>query len=309
MKQRKVITLPEIKKVVGAALSHFNINKYLNSFSESEIISLCQNADPDVFTDISVSDNDIVQANFPWNRVRPKRLSRMMSRAIDLGYIDLLEHIDTKGMKIHVKDLRALLRRRPEMIERFSVNLSKLNEVEAFMLLELGKPYFLERINIRSYKFSSGQQFDICKAYKFDRSVLSLFACKRFDGFQTREIMKNKGLEVIDLLDPTNLKLIDWIDLLSERMDVYTHCNALLYRQEPISQLISLAVMTNDDRVYEMIKAADLNEISPFGWEKLMLHRPELFGPVCDYKKLDALNRKNVLSSHPHLLEMIRTRS
>ena len=148
MKKKKGITLPEIKQVAAQAISYFNINKYIHAFTDAELISLCENADPDMFTDISVADNQVVQENFRWEKVRPKRLSRMMARAIDLGYIDLLNQINMKAMKIRIGDLKPLLRRRPEMIERFNLDLQKINNVEAHMLLELGQPYFLDHIDV-----------------------------------------------------------------------------------------------------------------------------------------------------------------
>lgn len=308
MSTKKDITLSEIKQVATSAISHFNVNKYLNSFTEDELISLCKNADPDLFTDISVADNDIVQENFRWDKVRPKRLARMMARAIDLGYASLLFHIDTKVMKLHVKDLRHLLRRSPESIERFNIDLSKISNVEAIILLELGKTYFLDKIDIKGRKFSLIQQYDICNAYDFDRAALSLFDCKRFDGFQTKEIMKRTGDKSVDLLNPRSLKLVDWLDLLSEKPDMYRYCNLDDFKNEPISQLISLAVKANNDEVYSLIRKKNLDEVSPFGWEKLMSHRPEMFKDVCDYKKFDALNKKNVLASHPHLAVLIQAR-
>lgn len=309
MKPKKGITLPEIKQVAAEAISYFNINKYIHSFTDKELISLCENADPDVFTDISVADNDIVQENFRWDKVRPKRLSRMMARAIDLGFIGLLNHIDTKAMKVKVKDLKPLLRRRPEMIERFNIDLAKISDVEAHMLLELGKPYFIEHIDVKARNFSTLQQFDICKSYEFSRNVLLLFNCKKFDGFQTKEILKKTGYDNMDLLNIRNMKLVDWLDLLSEKADMYQHCVLSDFKDEPISQLISLAVVADDEAAYSFVKDKNLDEVSPLGWEKLMSHRPSMFEAVCDYEKLDALNRKNVIASHPHLITLIQAKN
>lgn len=309
MKQKKGITLSEIKQVTAEAISFFNVNKYIHTFTEKELISLCQNADPDVFTDISVADNDIVQEHFRWDKVRPKRLSRMMARAIDLGFIGLLSHLDTKGMKFRVKDLKPLLRRKPEMIERFSIDMDKITDVEAHMLLELGKDYFLDHIDVKKRRFSVLQQFDICKSYGFSRKAMLLFDCKQFDGFQTKEALKQTGYDNIDLLDLKNMKLVDWLDLLIERPEMYQRCDILRFKNEPISQLISLAALTDDDNVFSFIKTKDLDEVSPLGWEKLMLHRPDMFESVCDYKKLDALNRKNVIALHPHLRTLIQAKN
>lgn len=306
--KKKGITLSEIKQVTADALSYFNINKYIDSFTDDELIALCENADPDVFNDINIADNIVVQENLRWEKVRPKRLSRMMARAIDLGFIGLLNQIDTKAMKIRVYDLKPLLGRKPEMIERFNIDLKTITNTEAHMLLELGKDYFLDHIDIKQRKFSTLQQFDICKAYGYARRVLLLFDCKRFDGFQTKEIMRQTEHESIDLLDVRNMKLVDWLDLLSFRPDMYRYCDPEMFKSDLISQLISLAVISDDDRVYSIIKSKNLNEVSPFGWERLMSHRPSMFESVCDYEKLDALNKKNVLAMNPHLEALIRAK-
>lgn len=306
--KKKGITLSEIKQVAAEAISHFNINKYIGSFSDQELISLCDNADPDIFTDISISDNVIVRQNLRWDKVRPKRLSRMMARAIDLGFIDLLNQIDTKVMKIKVYDLRFLLGRKPEMIERFNIDLKTITNTEAHMLLELGKEYFLERIDIKGRQFSTSQQFGICKAYNYSRHVMLLFNCKLFDGFQTKEIIKTSGHDNVDLLNIKNMKLLDWLDLLSFRPDTYQYCEPDMFKNDLVSLLISLAVVSDDDRVYSIIKGKDLDEVSPFGWERLMSHRPLMFESVCDYKKLDALNKRNVIAMNPHLVDLMKER-
>ena len=305
MSSNKDITMSEIKQVVAVAITHFNVNKYIDSFTDRELISLCKNADPDIFTDASVADNAIIQENFDWNRVRPKRLARMMARAIDLGYFGLLNLMDTKEMKLHVKDLRHLLRRKPEAIERFNIDLKKLGDIESLILLELGKDYFIERIDVKKKRFTFAQQYSICQAYDFSRKVMLLFDCKKFDGFQTKEIIKRTGHDNIDIIDLTNPKIVDWIDLLQEMPDMYQYCDLSKFRNVPIAELISLAVASNSDEVYDRIKTGNLSEVSPFGWEKLMTHRSELFKDVCDYGKLDALNKRNVLTSNPHLITLI----
>ena len=297
----KDIPLSEIKKIATEAISHYMVNQHMDRFSEDELTQLCRTADPDLFSDGNVIDNDVVRSFFPWERTRPTRLCRLMARLLDLGYAHILDDIKTLNIKIKVKDIKALLIRVPSMIERFNINMNSLSDSDVCSLLCLGKEYFLKHINVRGREFNSTQQYQICKAYKYERSVLSLFDSKRFDGFHTSEILKLTGIQNVDLLDLTTLKLIDWISLVEVMPELYAYCDISRFLNAPITQLIDMAILVDDPKLYEVIMNSNLLDISPFGWEKLMSNKPEIFGPLCDYEKLNAMNKRSILQHHPHL--------
>lgn len=297
----KDIPLSEIKKIASRAISQYNLDTYLDSFSADELQRLCATADPELFNDSAIVDNDVVRMNFPWARVSTRRLCRLMARLIDLDHRHILEEINTMDMRVRIRDIKALLIREPSMIERFNIDMSALSNSDAHALLELGKDYFFDRITIKGREFNSAQQYSICKAYGYQRKVLMMFDCSRFDGFHTCEILKNTLRENLDMMDLRAMKLVDWLNLLEEVPDMYDQCDVMWYRAAPIMHLINLATMFDDDKVYDIILGRDLTEVSPFGWEKLLSHRPEQFEPLCDYGKLDAMNIRNILDKQPQL--------
>jgi len=42
-----------------------------------------------------------------------------------------------------------------------------------------------------------------------------------------------------------------------------------------------------------------MDTISPFGWEKLLIEKPEKFLAHCNFNKLDENNWKYILKEHP----------
>lgn len=297
----KDISLLEIKKIASRAISEYNLDIHLDDFTSDEIERLCATADPDVFTDNSLIGNDVVRANIPWARVEHRRACRLMARLIDREHYHILDLIKTMDMKVRIRDIKSLLIRDPSMIERFNIDMVALSNSDAHALLELGKDYFFDRVTIKGRNFNSTQQYSICKAYGYQRKVLLLFNPSRFDGFHTCEILKKTMRENLDLLDLNVMKLIDWLNLLEEVPDMYDQCDPLRYRSEPILHLINLAAMFDDDRVYGIILQRDLADVSPFGWEKLLSHRPDQFESLCDINKLDAMNIRNIVREQPHL--------
>ncbi len=308
MVKEKDTDMDGIKKVVAMAISHYNINHYLDRFSEDELKTLCRTASIDLFNDASIIDNDVIRTNLQWERMDPKRVCRIMARLIDQGHDEILAFIQTKDLRIRVRDIKALLLRQPSMIERFNINMAKLTDPDAHSLLILGKDYFFDHITIEGRRLNSGQQYEICRAYEFERRIMLRVDPRCFDGFHVAEILKCTGRKHLDLLDLSSMKLIDWLNLLSESADLYDKCPIAKFHKEPLGQLIDLATMMADDRVYALILERDLKDVSPFGWEKLMSHRPDLFASLCDYGKLDALNRRRVLEQQPQLDDLITER-
>jgi hypothetical protein len=44
-----------------------------------------------------------------------------------------------------------------------------------------------------------------------------------------------------------------------------------------------------------------VDSISPFGWEKLLIEKPEIFLTYCIFDRLDENNWKSILKSRPEL--------
>jgi len=285
MKSPKDIPIKEIKKVASFAMAQFNINRYIDLYDDADLIKICNSDNANVFSDMNIVDNDVVRANFPWEQFNPKRICRIMARLMDSNNESVLDEIDFLKMKIKLRNIKPILIRDPSVIFRFKNDLKKLTDNEAAFLLELGSDYFLSMINIQGRKFTEIQQYAICKAYDYRRSVIAKFDPRNFDGFHTAEIIKKTHRENLDILSLEKMKMIDWINLLTHSPDLYDLCNPEKFKKEPIMFLIELAIISDDQEAYDMILKSDLNDITPFGWERLINNRPEMFTSLCDVRK------------------------
>lgn len=285
MRSAKDITIEELKKVAAYAMAQYNVNRVLELLTEQEIISVCHGPNPDVFSDMNIVDNDTVRTYFIWERLRPHRLCRIMARLMDNGRNEVLDGIDFSRIKVKLKDIKPLLIRDPSIILKFKKDLSKISDNDAAFLLEMGKEYFLSNISIKRRRFTEIQQYAICKAYDYRRAVISLFDHRKFDGFHVSEILKKTHRENVDLLPIENMKIIDWIHLLKHSPDLYDLCAPLRFKDEPILFLIELASIVDDQAIYDMILKRDLDEVTPFGWERLLKERPDMFSSLCDPRK------------------------
>jgi hypothetical protein len=287
MRSPKDIPIIEIKKVASFAIAQFNINRYIDLFDDEDIIKICKTKNANVFNDMNIVDNDIVRSNFPWEQFNPKRICRIMARLMDSNKEHVLNEIDFHKMHVRIKELKPILLRDPSVISRFKKDLSKISDNEAAFLLELGNEQFLSMIDMRGRKFTEIQQYTICKAYNYRRSVISMFDANNFDGFHVAEIIKKTGRENLDILSLNKMKLIDWINLLSEFPEIYDLMDPLRFKNESIMFLVDLAMVVDDQLIYDMILNSNVNDITTFGWERLVSKRPDLFLPICDLKKFN----------------------
>lgn len=304
-KNKKPISLDELKIVASDAISYFNANKYIDWFSDVELKTLCLKSDPRIFNDSAIINNATIRDNVKWNSMKPKRICRLMARLLDTGNEQRMNSISTKELKLQVGDIKPLLIREPSIIERFSIDMKKLTDIESYFLLSLGKDYFLDHIDVRKKGFSITQQYNICKSYSYRRRALMLFNCKLFDGFQTKEILLKTNEENLDILDIRNMKVLDWIDLVTTLPNMFLHCETELLADSHIYQLIRLAELTNSDKLYSIIKSKDPFGISPLGWEKLLINRFDMFKDTCEFDKLDSLNKKNIIAVRPDLSDLL----
>lgn len=287
MKRNKDITINDIKKVSSHAISQFNINRYIDTLESEELVSICNTENANIFSDMNIVDNEVIRGNFPWEQLHPKRACRIMARLIDTSNARVMDEIEFSKMKVKLKDIKPILLRDPTIIHRFKKDISKISDVEAAFLLEFGSDYLLKNIQIKGRRFTSTQQYTICKAYNYRRDVIMMFNPKDFDGFHIAEILKKTHRENIDILHLDNMKLIDWVNVLDHSVSLYDLCDVRRFKKEPIMFLIDIAIITDDNAVYDMILNGNLNEVTPFGWKRLIEKRPDIFISVCDVNKYD----------------------
>ncbi|MEK6829905.1 MAG: hypothetical protein AABY15_07330, partial [Nanoarchaeota archaeon] len=230
------------------------------------------------------------------------KLIRVLIRCIDQN-VDDLDKIKKSLCRYDykVKDLTFLFMRRPDFIEFFPIDLEKINTVEAAMLLALGDAYFLDKINMSKYTFNFRESMNIIQGYKYDRKIVEQVNYKSLKGYQVSEILIQTGERDIDILDMSTLTNIDWINLLEKRPEMLKYCDYNKFMKGDIFYSIKLCCMFDDPDLSHLVINRNMNEISPLGWEVLLIKKPEKFLAFCNFSKLEDINWNYILKSRPEL--------
>lgn len=249
-----------------------------------------------------ISDNEKIRDLVHWNRFDKMKLIRVLIRCIDQN-VDDLDKIKKSLCRYDykVKDLTFLFMRRPDFIEFFPIDLEKINTVEAAMLLALGDAYFLDKINMSKYTFNFRESMNIIQGYKYDRKIVEQVNYKSLKGYQVSEILIQTGERDIDILDMSTLTNIDWINLLEKRPEMLKYCDYNKFMKGDIFYSIKLCCMFDDPDLSHLVINRNMNEISPLGWEVLLIKKPEKFLAFCNFSKLEDINWNYILKSRPEL--------
>ena len=103
-----------------------------------------------------------------------------------------------------------------------------------------------------------------------------------------------------------NLKILTarkWIEILQVRPELLQHCDLNKFIQGDIFNSVELICLFEQEDFDFLIKNRYYQkELSAFGWEKLLISRPNEYAEICCYDKLNEANWKNILNVHPHLI-------
>jgi hypothetical protein len=248
-------------------------------------------------------DNESVRSIIKWERVEKMQLIRVFIRCLDQK-IDMLDKIlpCINRFDYNIKELAHLLQRRPQYIEYFPIDLCDITTSEAAFLLSLGDDYFFDKINFSKYTFNFKESMSIIQGYKYKREVIEKVNYKSLKGYQVAEILINTGERNIDLLNMSLLTNIDWINLLEKRPELLKYCDYDKFLIGDIFYLIKLCCMFESPDLSYLIINRGLDNVSPFGWEKLLIEKPDIFLDYCDFNKLDENNWKHILREHPEFV-------
>jgi len=253
-----------------------------------------------IIPDRMISDNEEIRNIVVWDRIEKMKLIRIMARCFD-NKVDIADKINFKKYNFKVKDLVHLLQRRASYFELFSIDLQKVTTSEAATLLSLGDKYFLDRIDLSKYKFNFKESMNIIKGYKYRRDIITQVNYKSLKGYQISEILVHTGEDNLDLFKTDSLTNIDWINLLEFRPEMLKHCNYSRFLTGDIFYSIKLCCMFETPDLSYLVFDRNINDITPFGWEKLLIEKPEKFLAHCNFSKLDDNNWSNILKEQPQL--------
>lgn len=247
-----------------------------------------------------ISDNEEIRSVVKWDRVERIKMIRILIRCLD-NDIDIMDQINIEKYNYKIKNLTHLLSRKPHYIEYFKIDLGKITTSEAALVLSLGAQYFIDKIDFGRYKFNFKESMNIIQGYKYDREIIKKVNYKSLKGYQIAEILIHTGESNLDLFDTGKLTNIDWINLLALRPEMLNHCNFSKFMSGDIFYSIKLCCMFDVPDLSYLVINKGVENISPFGWEKLLIEKPEIFLAHCNFNKLDDNNWSNILKSQPDL--------
>lgn len=250
-----------------------------------------------------VVDNERVRDVIKWNKLDKMKLIRILIRCIDQNVNDLDKiKKSIQQYEYKIKDLTFLFMRRPEFIEFFPIDLNTIETFEAATLLSFGSEYFLDKIDMSRHTFNFRESMNIVKAYGYDRDMLEKVNYRSLKGYQVSEILINTGERDLDILDVSIMTNIDWINLLEVRPEMLKYCDYSKFMSGDIYYSIKLCCMFDTPDLTHLVLDRNLNDVSPLGWEMLLIEKPEVFLAHCNFSKLDESSWNYILKSRPELI-------
>jgi len=285
--------------IITEALLVDLINTQWEIFDKDELIHVMGIPDYDKIEDRIIVNSKEVRDGVQWGRVDRMNMIRIAVGLFDRGE-DLPETLNLSKFNYQVKEVFYVLDRRPEYADVLKIDLDNLKIYESHMLLSMGKDFFFNRIPIEKYRFNYKEYIDIIRAYDYEEKILNRIDINKLKGHNISEILK--GESYVKYFDLKKLTPIDWIDLLEERPELLKYCNIDVFMKKDIYYLIQLVVLFYEPDMTNLIFKRDMSEISPLGWEKLLIYNPDRFIDECDFSCLNELNWANIKKFKPDLL-------
>ena len=291
--------------VISISLDAFMSDIFCNHWHElpySVLKHLAKVINYKYIPDRLITDNPEIRKVIRWNKLDKMQLLRVLIRCIDQD-VDDLEQIKRSLQKYdyRVNDLRFLFMRRPEFIEFFPIDLDKVNVIEAAMLLSIGSDYFLEKMDLRKYKFNFKESMNIIQGYNYRRDVIEQVNYQALKGYQISEILIHTGERDIDILNIETLSSLDWINLLDVRPELLSYCKYDKFKKGDIFYSIRLCCMFDEPDLSNLVLDRDISDITPLGWEMLLIKKPDKFLAHCNFNKLSDSSWNYILKSRPEL--------
>jgi len=266
--------------------------------SKEELAHICSVLDYPSLEDRYISDNEYVYPYIHWNKLDKMQAIRIVSRNKDL-----LDRINLKQYTYRVKDIFFLLQNDYKLIFKFfDFNYDNLSQEDAHAIFCLGKDEFLELIDISKYNFGFIEMIDIIRAYEYRRDIIERLNYKILKNYHITEILMNTGKESLDLFDLEMLSTLNWLDLLEQQPEFIYNCDFEKFTNGDPFNLIQLIILFDKPDLTYLIKEIDVDDITAFGWEKLLIYKPEQFVDKCDFSKLKENNWLEINLCRPELI-------
>lgn len=283
--------------ILSSLLADFFCNNFFE-LSEKELKHINKYVDYDCIPDRILSDYADLHRYIDWDRLSKMKAIRLVSKNFDLT-----DRINLKKYDFKIKEIFWFIKTDyTRLFQFFNFDLEKYSHEDVYLLLCLGEDYFEERIDFSQYKFSFIETMDIIRAYKYKRDIILRLQYDKLKNYQFTEILSNTGGENVDLFDLEELSTINWLELLNHQPDFLYKCDFEKFKRGDLFNLVQLVILFESPDLSYLINEVDKEDISAFGWEKLLVCSPEKFTDLCDFSKLNDDNWSRISRYRPELI-------
>ena len=266
--------------------------------SENELRNLCQYADYNKIPDRIISNNEELHDMIPWERVDRMKIIRVVARNIKIiNFVDLSKYNYT------IKEARSFLKIHPHLIDKIGIDFEKIKKAEAFSLLTVGLEEISEKIDVKKYDFNASETYDIIKANNFKEHIIGRISLINLEDYHICGIIINTGDKHFDILNLNKLTTKKWVEILQNRPELLYYCDLKMFLKSDIYNSVELiCIFPNEDFDYLIKDRNYKEELSPLGWEKLLMSKPDIYSDICCFEKLNETAWKNILEFCPSLI-------
>lgn len=273
-------------------------SKNFSDLSEREIKHINKYVDYESIPDRIISDNEYLHKYVDWDRISKMKAIRLVSKNFNL-----ISYINLKKYDYRIREIFWFIKTDyTRLFEFFSFDLKNCSHEDVYLLLCLGEEYFEKAINMENYKFSFIEIMDIIRAYKYKRRIILRLDYSKLKNYQYTEILSMTGEESLDLFDTNELSTLNWLELLNHQPDFIELCDTNKFKKGDLYNLVQLIILFEKPDLSYLLEDIDLDEISAFGWEKLLICSPEKFTNLCDFRKLNEDNWARISRYRPELI-------
>lgn len=282
--------------IINSLLAYAFCNN-IEIFSLEELKHICDVVDYNSIPDRYLTDNPGLYPFIRWDR-----LEKMKAVRLSTVNKEILQKINLKQYTFKVKEIFFLIKNDHTILySYFNFDFSTISQEDAYYLLCLGKKDLFDLIDVRKYKFTFIETFDIIRAYNYDRAIIETFKYDELKSYQITEILANTGYESRDLFNLNVLTTLNWLELLCHKPEFLKECDFNKFIVGDPFNLIQLVILFDRPDLSHLLSNIDLEDITAFGWEKLLIYKPEEFASKCNFKKLNESNWLEILHHQPSL--------
>ena len=287
----------DYNKIVNAQLAEiFCFEKDI--LTEKELIHILNTMDYSCVEEKYLVDEPGLYKFIKWDRLDKMQTIRAAARNLEI-----IKFVDFKKFVYRIRDIFFLIKRDYNILfDYFNFDFNNMSQDDAYFLLCLGQKRFFDMLDIKKFKFNFIETLNIIRAFHYKRDIILSLDYKQLKNYQVTEIIILSGEENSDLFDLNEINTIQWLDILPYQPDFIEFCDFEKFVSGDPFNLIQLVIMFDNPDLTYLIDRIDKSLITPFGWEKLLISKPEYARDICDFSKLNESNWSAISEYNPELL-------